>query len=236
MQMLHAVHPGERLVSSGEYRYFTNGQPSGYEEHWQVTRLPNGQEVVRADVRGPDSQGSRSQIVTHLVREASGRPAWLRLRSGTGHLDRAAQYTFKEASVRIARQLAGEAVRQEVIDIAAGYEVDYPPVIGHDFVWRGYPVDGAGMRRAIPIFSPDLWGDDSEGGLTGRALRYNVRPLEVGLYHTPAGAFEEVRHFSITLSDGVRAEAWYDAQGVPLRWYYPDKDYDFLLVALDRLR
>jgi hypothetical protein len=29
----------------------------------------------------------------------------------------------------------------------------------------------------------------------------------------------------------VKAQAWYDERGVPLRWYYGDKDFDFILAA-----
>ncbi|HEC22064.1 MAG TPA: hypothetical protein ENI95_03995 [Chloroflexi bacterium] len=229
MRLLHEIGPEETPVSKGRYRYLVEGEPTGQFETWQITRLPDGSEIVRADVDGrrmPDG----ANLVTHLLRRADGRPVRLRLRYTRGEVKAAGQYTFEEDVIRIARQVAGYPRRQETLDIATGYEIDYHPVIAHDYVWRGYPAHARGRKWAIPIFSPDLWAE-GEDALIGRALRFTVRPLGRELCRTPAGEFEQARHFEVVLDDGVRALAWYNEQGIPLRWYYPDKEYDFVLIA-----
>jgi hypothetical protein len=65
-------------------------------------------------------------------------------------------------------------------------------------------------------------------------VRFTVRPLAPGACSVPAGEFEEARHFAITLDDGVEALAWFDEPGIPLRWYYPAKEFDFILVDYTR--
>lgn len=229
MRLLHEVHPAEKLVSSGQYQYLIQGKPSGQVESWQITRLPNGTEVVRADVDGRDAAGAAS-LLTHIKRRSDGRPEWLRMRYGKGELSAAAQYTFEADNIHVARQIQGDVRRQEVVDIATGYEVDYHPVIAHDYVWRGYPDHARGKQWAIPIFSPDLW-TEGERMLGGRSLRFQVTPLGPETCVTPIGEFEKARPFELLLSDGVKAMAWFDEFGIPLRWLYPEKGYDFVIVS-----
>ena len=52
MRVLHPIRPEEKLVSRGRYRYLIDGEPTGDLESWQITRLPNGDEFVRADLDG----------------------------------------------------------------------------------------------------------------------------------------------------------------------------------------
>jgi hypothetical protein len=230
MHLLHEVQPDETPVCRGQYSYLRGGKPTGQTETWQITRLPGGAEITRVEVKGSDDA---TNLLTHLQRDPDGRPEWLRLRYERGEAVAAAQYTFEEAVVHVARQAEGHLRRQEVLDIAAGYEVDYHSVIAHDYVWRGYPRHARGKPWAIPIVSPDLWTGGEEI-LTGRVLRFNVEPLEDETCTVPAGTFEEARRFEVTLSDGVQAVAWYDEFGITLRWHYPDKDYDFTLVTYTR--
>ncbi len=232
MQMLHELHPREKKVCRGEYRCLVGGLEIDYAESWLVTRLPNGQQVIRAEVRG-DSGGEQAHLLTHMVRDADELPTWLRMRYGRGALGGAVQYTFRPATVQIARQTWGLRPWQEVVDIAEGYEIDYPPIIGRDYVWRAYPPNEQMEVRSLPVFSPDLWTDEARL-LTGRTLRYNVRLEPDSGCVVPAGQFRHAEHFKLTLSDGERAEAWYDEEGVPLRWLYPDKDYDFVLTVYER--
>lgn len=229
MRLLHDLQPDEKPISQGEYHYLQGGNPTGQIEKWLVTRLPGDIEVVRADVGG-----KTSTLLTHLRRLPSGDPEWLRLRySSGGAIKAAAQYTFEEAVVRVARQAEGQTQRLDVVDIATGYQVDYHPVISHDYVWRGYPAHARGKAWSIPVFSPDLWAEGNEA-LGGRALRFNIKPLEAEDVAVPLGKFEKVRAFEIKLNDGTQALAWYDDFGVPLRWFYPDKEYDFVLVEYKR--
>lgn len=232
MRVIHEVSAGEQLVCEGAYTYLSGGEPIGYTESWQITRLSNGYEVIRADIDGGNAE-QETHLLIHLLRDEEGQPKWLRLRYGKPRLNCAAQYTFKKASVHIARRIPDGGVRQEVIEIASGYAVDCHSTIAHDYVWRGYPASARGRRRAIPIFSPDLWLED-HANLTGRALRFNVQPLGVGQCETELGVYERSRRFEIVLSDGVKAEAWYDREGIPLRWRYPEKDYEFVLSAFER--
>jgi len=229
VRLLHDLQPDEKPISQGVYRYLRDDEPTGQVEKWLITQAANGAEIVRADV-----DGGAFSLLTHLRRRTDGKPEWLRLRYGTkSGIKAAAQYTFEEAVVQVARQAEGQPQRLDVVDIATSYQVDYHPVISHDYVWRGYPPHARGKAWSIPVFSPDLWAEGVEA-LFGRALRFNIKPLEAEDIVTPVGKFEETRSFEITLDDGARALAWYDDTGVPLRWFYPDKAYDFVLVEYKR--
>jgi hypothetical protein len=232
VRLLHEVRPEEVLVCEGEYRYSRAGQPTGQAEQWQVTRLPNGSEITRVELTGKVDGGPFS-LLTHLQRLPSGRPEWLRLRYEAGAAKAAAQYTFEDAVVRIARQAVNQPRQQELLEIATGYEVDYHPVVGHDYVWRAYPSHARGKPWSIPVFSPNLWAEGRDV-LTGRALRFYVKPMGAEDLSTPLGDFEGVRAFEVTFNDEVKSLAWFDEFGVPLRWAYPDKSYDFVLVSYSR--
>lgn len=220
------------MICKGEYRYMRTGKPTGHRELWQITHLPNGAEIVRAEVAGDGDNGSVS-LLTHLQRRASGELEWLRLRRDLGEGLAAAQYTFDEDTVKVIRQAESQPRRQETVEVAKGYAVDYHPVIAHDYAWRVYPAHARGKTWSVPVFSPDLWAEPAEA-LSGRSLRFNIKPLGAEDVSTPLGDFEQVRAFEIGLNDGVMALVWYDEFGVPLRWQFPDKAYDFVLVAYER--
>ncbi len=228
MRTIHSIHLSEQVIAKGAYEYVVSGKPNGCIETWQITQLPDGQTVVRADVDASSMDGGGSHMVSHMVFSDRGDPAWLRVRYGDANLGNAAQYTFNKATVQIVRKPAGYGVRQEVVDIAEDYGIDYPPVIGHDYPWRRYGVREPSSMRAIPIFSPDFW---EEGGsnLTGRVVRFRITPMGTAPCEVPAGLFEEAARFDVVTDDGVKAQAWFDEQGIPLRWVYPDKGYEFIL-------
>jgi hypothetical protein len=201
-------------------------------ELFMITRLPNGNEVVRADISGKSEVGPTS-LLTYMQRTSQGKPLWLRMRFDASGVKAAAQYTFEDASVRIARQSDNQLRRQESLDVANDYTVNYHPVVGNEFLWRAYPKHARGKPWSVPVFSPDLWaeGQDIMGG---RSLRFSVRPMEVEDLSIPAGDYDKVRVFEAILSDGIRVLAWYDEFGIPLRWAYPDKQLDYVLVRYDR--
>jgi hypothetical protein len=228
VRVLHPVHPDEVLLRRGRYRYLKGSEPTGDVETWQVTRLPDGDEVVRADLDG--RRAGRPNLITHLRRKPSGAPAWLRLRYFGGPINTAAQYTFREDTVRVARMTGDFQRWQEVVEIVPGSVVDYHPVIGTDYVWRGYPTDAGGEERLIPVFSPDLW-EAEDHVLAGRALRVSVSPRAPEACLTPAGEFEEARSFHVRFDDGVEALVWFDELGTPLRWHYPAAGYEIVLLA-----
>jgi hypothetical protein len=230
--VLHEIRPEEALLSQGTYHYLRSGEPTGQVETWRISHLPNGQEVVRADVDGSKIPGG-PHLLTHLQRRVDGRPEWLRLQYMKADRVAAAQYQFEDAEVVIYRQEAGEPRRQDKLEIAANYVVDYHPVIAHDYVWRGYPANAEGKAWSIPVFSPDLWAREGDV-LSGRSLRFTVTPLVPEACEVPAGRFEGALCFKVILSDGVLAMAWYDEVGTPLRWLYPEKGYDFVLVEYER--
>jgi len=232
VRMLHPVRPEEKLICRGEYRYTIDDQPTGDVELFQITHLPDGTEVVRADIDGRVGPYEAS-LITHHLRRPNGRPAWLRARYQQGEIYAAAQYVFQEAAVQVVRQTIGGHPRQENIEIASGYQIDYHPVVNHDFAWRGYPADARPDARLLPIFSPDLWTPE-EAPFVGRALRVSVAPLDPETITTSAGTFENVPRFSIRFSDDTEIIAWYDKRGIPLRWYAPSKGYDFVLTAYHR--
>ncbi len=230
MRVLHPLRAEETLLGRGRYRYLRSGKPTGDVETWYLTRLPDGSEVVRADLDARKSNGM--SLVTHLHRPSVGCPNWLRLRYFGGGLNTAAQYSFEEDSVRVARMTSDFRRQQEVVELAAGYVVNYHLVISSDYVWRGYPAGASGESRLIPVFSPDLWAE-GDRILTGRALRVSIQPLEPETCLTPAGRFEGAQVYAVSFDDGVEATAWYDQQGMPLRWHYPAKGYEYVLIAYE---
>ncbi len=230
MRLLHMLGAEEKLLCRGRYQYLRGGDPTGQFETWQITQLPDGKTIIRADIEGGESG---TNLLTHLQRDAEGHLEWLRMRCERGEMVAAAQLTFEKATVTVARQAENFPRQQQTHDIAAGYEVDCHAVIGHDYVWRAYPEHARGRAWAIPIISPDLWVA-GRAMLKGRVLRFTVEPLTEGRCEVPAGTFEQARRFEVTLSDGVQAFVWFDKFGIPLRWHYAKKDYDFVLVAYTR--
>nr|MBN1229742.1 hypothetical protein [Anaerolineae bacterium] len=227
MRVLHPVQPQEMLICRGTYSYHVSGQATGDVETWLITQLPDGTQIVRADIDG--SRGSGSNLVTQMRRYPDGKPEWLRIRYRRGGINAAAQYSFEEAGVRVARQAEGYSRRVKLVEIAADYVVDYHPVIAHDYVWRGYPDNAGGEGRSIPVFSPDLWAA-GENILQGRALRFHIMPQARSRCVTPARTVPEAQHYAITMNDGTEALAWFDSEGIPVRWTYPAKQLDFLLT------
>ncbi|NDJ35828.1 MAG: hypothetical protein GYB64_14300 [Chloroflexi bacterium] len=233
MRVLNEMMPDETLVAKGRYHYLVDGEPSGQVETWQITRLPDGSEVVRADLDGRTAE-PRANLVSHLKRTPEGRPQWLRIRFGHKGITAAAHYTFEPAEVRVFRQVEGHPRRQDVLDVPSAYEVDYHAVIAHDYVWRGYPDHARGRRWAVPVFSPELWPQAADDALMGRSLRFMIEPTGAQVCETPVRLFEGAQGYGITLSDGTKAQAWYDTHGIPLRWTYPDKAYEFIIVGYKR--
>jgi len=232
VRALHEPRPDETLISEGEYQYLRQGKPTGLFEYWSISRQPDGREIVRAEVNARAVPGATS-LLTHYQRKPDGLHEWLRIRIERTGFSAAAQYDFEPAEVKVYRQAYTQPRRENLLEIAAKYVVDYHPVIGHDYVWRGYPAEAEGEPWSIPVFSPELWTSEDDF-LAGRALRYKVTPLQSEMCRVPAGDFDCALSFEILLSDGVRAMAWYDDEGVPLRWLYPDKGYDFVLVNYKR--
>lgn len=227
MRILHAISPDEQVVSRGRYLYLAGGVPTGDAETWQVTRLADGVEIVRTDLDGQRARGA--QLIAHLQRGPDGAPHWLRLRYRRADVNAAAQYTFEEAAVRVARVAVGCGRWLGQIEIAVGYVVDYHAAIAYDYVWRGYPSDAEWEPRRVPVFSPDLW---AEGGdvLRGRALRFDVEPLPPEPCETPAGTFPQAIPFSLRYEDGAAVRLWYDRRGTPLRVLFPQGGLEAVLV------
>jgi hypothetical protein len=232
VRVIHDPRADETVVCRGTYQYLRQGKSTGLVEHWTVSRLPDGHEIVRADVDARAVPGATS-LLTHFQRRPDGSHQWLRVRLERPGFSAAAQYDFDTAEVKVYRQSFGSSRQEDMVLIAENYVIDYHPVIAHDYVWRGYPAQAEGQPWSIPVFSPELWAADTDV-LAGRALRFTVTPLSPEPCVTPAGDFECAMQFKILLSDGVLAVAWYDDDGIPLRWQYPDKGYDFVLVAYIR--
>lgn len=224
MRVIHDPTPDEQIIAQGRYDYLRHGTPTGLVEYWTISAAPDGKEIVRADVDARAVNGAAS-LITHLLRNADGRNQYLRMRLERPGFSAAAQYDFDTAEVKIFHQTFGHVKHERLLEIAARYGVDYHPVIAHDYVWRSYPAEAEGNPWSIPVFSPELWTPREEMVLDGRALRFMVAPLPAEPCEIPAGAFDCALFFQITLSDGVRASAWYDEHGIPLRWLYPDKSW-----------
>jgi hypothetical protein len=230
MRLIHPIHPDEELIAWGRYRYLAGGQQVG-REAWQVSTLPDGGRIVRADVEGR-LEGEAS-LVAHLKQNGSGDPQWLRLRYRTDELNAAGQYIFEEATIQVARAVQGHMRQLETVEIARDYVIDYHAVITGNYVWRGYPPDGDGETRLVPVFSPDLWRSD-EDALIGRALRVGIQPLPRSRCETPALTLEDARCFKVRYDDDRDAVVWFDKHGVPLRWHQPGLDYDCVLEVYRR--
>lgn len=226
-QIIHPLREGEKVLNQGSYLYIQHGRDSGYVERWMSSSLPGGGQTIRAEIDGSRADGF--MLASHLQLNADQKAMWLRLRFGKDRFTSNAQYTFQDDSIKIARQPEGHPVQQEVVDIASNYVLEYPPIIGHRYPWTGYRREEPAETLALPIFSPDVWIPGAER-MTGRAVRFRVTPQGPSECRVPAGLFSEALAYSIETDDGVRAEAWYDEAGTPLRWLYPDKDYESVLA------
>lgn len=227
MRILQPSWPQEKLLRRGTYHYFSGGQPTGDVEHWQVTRLPDGSHIVRADLDGRDASGA--SLLATMRRDPDGSPMWLRLRFEHGEINTGGQYNFRADAVDVVRLTGDFKRRMETVEIATDYVVNFHALISYEYVWRGYPEDAESEIRLIPVFSPELWvaADDV---LTGRALRVSVRPDGRSRCEVPAGTFEDCRCFAVELGDGIESKVWFDEHGTPLRWHYPEQGFDFKLV------
>jgi len=233
MRTLHEIHKTEVKICEGSYRYLKDGKPTGPLELWMISRLPDQSIAVRSDI-DPGDDSDQPSSIGHLIRKPDGRPKWLRMRLMTKEFSAASQYNFQLAVVKSIRQTEGFPRMQDKLDIAENYELDYHPVISHDYVWRGYPERAKGKNWSVPVFSPALFAENPRDILAGRALRFNVTPKDPEMFESEAGTFSEARRFDVVLSDDTRAQVWYDEYGIPLRWYYPEKELDFLLVSYGR--
>ena len=227
MRMLHRVQETETLICRGAYQYLQHGQTTGSREQWMITRLSDGTEVVRADVGGETS--AAPTLLTHFHRRPDGRPDWLRVRYERAGFGAAAQYNFDEATIKTMSQADGQGRREGKVEIATDYQVDYHPVIAHDFVWRGYPERAEGGPWAIPIFTPDLWAFGAEM-LKGKPVRLRVKPLMPETITVPAGEFPSVHYYEVMMEDDLKALCWFNHGGIPLRWFYPNRGFDFVLT------
>ena len=108
--------------------------------------------------------------------------------------------------------------------------MEYHAVISHIDIWRSLARD-AGNRHTRSVFSPDLWQPD-ELMLRGRALICLVKTARVEPLEIPAGEYATTHRVPLVMADGVSVEAWYDKQGIPLRWSYPEKGYDIFLTDI----
>src|SRR5689334_18082487 len=138
MRMIHDPSPDETLVAQGRYNYLRQGAPTGLIEYWSLSQLPDGREIVRADVDARAVRGATS-LLTHLLRDTDGKNVWLRLRLERPGFAAAAQFDFDTAEIKMYRQAHGQVKKEGLLEIAARYGVDYHPVIAHDYVWRSYP-------------------------------------------------------------------------------------------------
>ncbi len=230
MRFLQEIDAEETVVCRGEYQYFQNETPSGETESWQITKLPDGSEIVRSDMT---CRQPRRSLLTHLQRGKDGVAESLRLRYRHEEIVAAAEYTFDSAGVKIERQAKGLTRRRETIDVASGYQVDYQAAVGLDFIWRGYPSHARGKSWSIPVFRPDFKAEEDEI-LAGQSLRLSVKPVEAETIRTPAGVFKVGHHFLITTPDDLKILAWYGQAGMLLRWYDSANKRDILLVKYNQ--
>lgn len=230
MRFLQEIDAEETVVCRGEYQYFQNETPSGEVESWQITRLPDGSEFVRSDMK---CRQPRRSLLTHLQRDKKGVPELLRLRYRHEETVAAAEYTFDKAGVKIERQTRGLHRRRETVDVASGYQVDYQAAVGFDFIWRGYPRHARGKSWSIPVFRPELDAEEDEM-LAGHSFRLSVQPVDADTIRTPAGIFKVEHHFQITTPDDLQMLAWYGQAGILLRWYDSANKRDILLVKYEQ--
>jgi hypothetical protein len=230
VRFLQEIGAEETVVCRGEYQYFHNETPSGEVESWLVTRLPDGSELVRSDMK---CRQPRKSLLTHLQRGAKGVPEFLRLRYRHEEVVAAAEYTFDKAGVKVERQTKGLHRRRETVDTATGYQVDYQAAVGFDYIWRGYPRHARGKSWSIPVFRPSLDADEEEI-LSGHSSRLSVQPAAADSIRTPAGVFKVGHHFKISTPDGLEILAWYGQAGMLLRWYDSANARDILLVRYEQ--
>lgn len=228
MRALHPIAPQETLVCWGTYQYLKGSRSTGQIEGWSIHRLPDGTEIVRADVDGRKAPQA-PDILTHLTRNSEGQLQELSLHYRTGEFQAKVTCDFEAGHVALTRELMDHPTRRDTVEVASGYAVDYHPIISCDYVWRGYPAYLQDELYAVPVFSLDI---DAGGGdlLRGCALRVSIRPLEPESLTIPAGTFENAQRYQVMLPNDTEATVWFDQRGIPLRWFNPTEDRNFVLI------
>lgn len=209
MRRLHPVTHREQMVTQGEYVYLSDGEPTGTVEAWELTQLPDGSRIYRAEVG--DGVG-----LWHLMLAPDGRPDRLqaRLRDEVGRrFD--ATYTFFGYEVLVAGGQVGKRAVREAVVLPAGCGLLWVPFAGREPGLLGCGSDENDMQPAVLYVlrrrSPQ------EGWLRAEAAVCSVERAGRGMVEVPAGSFE-AEEVVFAGPDMAGQRAWFGRHGTMLQW------------------
>lgn len=135
MRRLHPVGRHEVPVDQGTIR-----RPDGDPETWTVHAAPEGRHLVRVEAAG---------ALWHLALDAAARPERLQVRLREGAHDIEATVTFFDDEALIWRRGAQPA--SEVVALAPGSRLLWPPVAGRDWCLAGIAAAGSQVVPAVRL-------------------------------------------------------------------------------------
>lgn len=209
MNTLHPVADHEQLVAQGTYNYRPASLVPAASEAWSLTRLPDRGRVWRADV----DDGAE---LWHLTVGADQRPDRLQVRRRDDAGRRyGATYTFFETEVVVTGAQVGRDTEEAVIELPTGYGLLWGPFAGRRLALpqSATPAESPWTVTLLALQrrSPD------EGWLLARPVQAAVGVRDAGELVVPVGAFA-AREYIFTADELGEDRAWFDEQGVVLRW------------------
>jgi hypothetical protein len=197
------------MVAQGEYVYLRDGRPTGTVEAWELTRLPDGGRIYRAEVG--DGAG-----LWHLMLAPDGRPDRLqaRLRDEVGRrFD--ATFTFFDDEVMVAAGQVGKRPLKDFVELPSGFGLVWLPFAGREPALTGCGPEVIGLQPAVLYWMRRR--SPKDGWLRAEAVECTVERAGRGMLEVPAGSFEAEE--IVFAGPGMAGQrAWFGRHGTVLQW------------------
>ena len=202
MKRLHPPSEHEEMVAEGKHARRPAPDQPALEEHWELTRLPDGTQIYRVTV-------GDGAALWHLMVAPDGRPDRLqvRLRDAQGPSFEAT-YTFFDHEWMIVSGQQGQKPRTEFLGVPPdGMGMLWEPLAGRELVLRA-------QRGRLYLLQQR---PSAQGWLHGQWVTGEVVPAGREKVQVPAGEFE-ADSFTLVIPETPHQRIWVDSQGVVLQW------------------